>query len=62
MPAWVTYVLKLILSLVVEKATKPVIRWIKDYVAKKKYNDKVDKVVIDETDKRTIADSHDQLP
>ncbi len=55
-------VLKIVLSIVVEKATMPIINWIKDYVAKKKYNDKVDKVVIDETDKNSIELDHNHLP
>jgi hypothetical protein len=54
--------LELVISAAVKMAAMPAIRWVRAYVAKKKYNKKVDEVIIDESTKTSVELDHNHLP
>jgi len=61
MPAWASYIIKLILGLLIDKISGPIVRWIKKLVATKKYDKKVDKAVKGVEDAETKSDYDDAI-
>ncbi len=61
MPKWVLSILKLILGVLIDKFSAPIIQWVKDQATKLKKAKEVDKAVKDLDDAKTKDDYADRL-
>lgn len=61
MPAWLSGIVKLIIGVLIDKFRMPILRWIKDWIAKRKKATKSDKAAKEVEDAETKDDFVDAI-